>query len=43
MADFEKVEFEFPDEVEDKQSRKGGKVVAAEEDKPEIEVVDDTP
>lgn len=48
MADFEKVEFEFPDEKEEKENaRKGGAVVAAEEkaedNKPEIEVVDDTP
>lgn len=40
MADVEKTEFEFPDEVE-VNARKGGKVVAAEE--AEIEVVDDTP
>jgi hypothetical protein len=42
MAEIEKVEFEFPDEVEEKQSRLGSKVVApaAEE---EIEIVDDTP
>lgn len=46
----EKVEFEFPDEVEEKQSRAGGRIVAPEaepvdeiEDKPEIEVIDDTP
>jgi len=42
MADFEKIEFEFPDEKEES-SRKGSKVVSAEEEKPEIEVVDDTP
>jgi len=45
MAEIEKTEFEFPDEAETN-PRKGGKVVeaeAAEEDKPEIEVVDDTP
>ncbi len=43
MADVEKTEFEFPDEVEDN-PRKGGAVVQAEEEeKPEIEVVDDTP
>ena len=42
MAEIEKVEFEFPDEVEEKQSRLGSKVVApATED--EIEIVDDTP
>jgi hypothetical protein len=38
----EKTEFEFPDEAE-ANPRKGGAVVEAEDDKPEIEVVDDTP
>ncbi len=38
----EKTEFEFPDEVE-ANPRKGGAVVEPEDDKPEIEVVDDTP
>jgi len=45
MAEIEKTEFEFPDEAE-QNPRKGGKVVeaeAAEDDKPEIEIVDDTP
>ena len=46
MADMEKVEFSFPDEEQDN-PRKGGSVVEAEEkaedEKPEIEVVDDTP
>ena len=42
MAEVEKTEFEFPDEVE-VNARKGGKVVAPESDAPEIEVVDDTP
>jgi len=45
MADTEKTEFEFPDEAEEN-PRKGGKVVeteSVEEEKPEIEVVDDTP
>jgi hypothetical protein len=47
MAEIEKTEFEFPDEKEEN-PRKGGKVVepeieSASEDKPEIEVVDDTP
>ena len=45
MAEIEKTEFEFPDEAETN-PRKGGKVVeaeAAEDEKPEIEVVDDTP
>jgi len=40
MAEFEKTEFEFPDEVEVKNPRAGGRVVDPE---PEIEVVDDTP
>ena len=50
MAEFEKVEFEFPDEKEEKESRKGSRVVTPEpEEKIEvaqeedIEVVDDTP
>lgn len=50
MAEFEKVEFEFPDEKEEKNPRQGGKVVAPEpeieiesEEKPEIEVVSDVP
>jgi hypothetical protein len=44
MADIEKVEFEFPDMIEEKNPRAGGKVVEPEADeKPEIEVVDDTP
>jgi hypothetical protein len=42
MAEIEKTEFEFPDEVE-VNSRKGGRVVEPESDEPEIEVVDDTP
>ena len=47
MADIEQTEFEFPDEKEDN-PRKGGKVVEPEievssDEKPEIEVVDDTP
>ena len=41
MAEIEKTEFEFPDEVE-VNARKGGKVVEPETD-PEIEVIDDTP
>jgi hypothetical protein len=40
MAELDKTEFTFPDEVEDKQSRAGSKVVEAE---PEVEIVDDTP
>ena len=47
MAEPEKTEFEFPDEIEEKQSKLGSKVVAPEPeevpDEPEIEVVDDTP
>jgi len=47
MADFEKVEFEFPDEKEEKNPRQGGRVVDAEPEieveKPEIEVVSDVP
>jgi len=47
----EQVEFEFPDEKQEDNPRKGGavvdtqeaKVVVETEDKPEIEVVDDTP
>jgi hypothetical protein len=42
MAEIEKTEFEFPDEKEEN-LRKGGRVVEPESDKPEIEVVDDTP
>jgi hypothetical protein len=46
MAEIEKTEFEFPDEAE-ANPRKGGKVVEQEieieAEKPEIEVVDDTP
>lgn len=41
MAEMEKTEFEFPDEVAEN-PRKGGKVVEAEAE-PEIEIVDDTP
>lgn len=41
MAEIEKTEFEFPDEVE-VNARKGGRVVEPEADL-EIEVVDDTP
>jgi hypothetical protein len=47
MAEMEKTEFEFPDEIEAKQSRLGSKVVEPEpeevKEEPEIEVVDDTP
>jgi hypothetical protein len=45
----EKVEFEFPDEADEKKSRAGGKVVTPETDEvevekdDEIEIVDDTP
>ena len=41
MAEIEKTEFEFPDEVEEN-PRKGGAVVKAEPED-EIEIVDDTP
>jgi len=44
MSEADKTEFEFPDEVESKQSRAGSKVVQPEKsEEPEIEVVDDTP
>jgi hypothetical protein len=42
MADTEKTEFEFPDEIEEKNTRAGSRVVTPEP-APEIEVVDDTP
>ena len=41
MAEFEKTEFEFPDEAESKNPREGGKVVETEDT--DIEVIDDTP
>jgi hypothetical protein len=40
MAEFDKTEFTFPDEVEEKKSRAGSRVVEAE---PEVEIIDDTP
>ena len=40
MAEIEKTTFEFPDEIEAKNSREGSKVVTPE---PEIEIIDDTP
>jgi hypothetical protein len=47
MAEMEKTEFEFPDEIEAKQSRLGSKVVDPEpeevKEEPEIEIIDDTP
>lgn len=49
MSGFEKVEFEFPHDKEEKSSREGSKVVAAEEEKTSelqennIEIIDDTP
>lgn len=52
MAEIEKTEFEFPDEKEEANERKGGRVVTPEADeKPEvkadedddIEIIDDTP
>ena len=47
----EKVEFEFPDEAEEKKTRAGSKVVTPEADEPEfkaeedegVEIIDDTP
>lgn len=42
MAEFEKTTFEFPHEVEEKQSRAGSKTVDIE-DNIEISIVDDTP
>ena len=39
MAEIEKTEFEFPDEIEEKKLRSGGKV---EEDS-DVEIIDDTP
>lgn len=42
MADIEKTEFEFPDEIEEKNARAGGRVVTPEPE-PEVEIVDDTP
>jgi len=38
MAEIEKTEFEFPDEIEEKNLRAGGRVVAED-----VEIVDDTP
>jgi hypothetical protein len=46
MAEFEKTEFEFPDEVEEKNPRAGGRVVDPDPepvDEPEVEIIDDTP
>jgi hypothetical protein len=43
MAEIEKTEFEFPDMADEKNPRAGGRMVEPEDDKPEIEVVDDTP
>ena len=44
MADIEKTEFEFPDEIEEKKSKVGGRVVEPETDAADVvEVVDDTP
>jgi hypothetical protein len=42
MAEMEKTEFEFPDEIEEKQSRAGSRVVTPEPE-PEVEIIDDTP
>lgn len=40
MAEIEKTTFTFPDEVEAKNPREGGRVVTPE---PEVEIIDDTP
>jgi hypothetical protein len=40
MAEIEKTTFEFPDEIEAKNPREGGRVVTPE---PEVEIIDDTP
>jgi hypothetical protein len=42
MAEIEKIEFEFPDEKEEKATKVAGRA-SEKEDEPEIEVVDDTP
>ena len=42
MAEFEKTEFEFPDEKEEKATKVAGRA-SEQEDEPKIEVVDDTP
>jgi len=47
MAQIEQTEFVFPDEIEEKESKAGGRIIQAEpednEEPPEIEIVDDTP
>jgi hypothetical protein len=46
MAEMEKTEFEFPDEIEEKNPREGGRVVDPDPepvDEPEVEIIDDTP
>lgn len=43
MAEIEKVEFEFPDEVEEKEQSNQTADSGADKDESEIEVVDDTP
>jgi len=49
MAEFEKVEFEFPHEKDEKPSREGSKVVETDQENPNesqennIEIIDDTP
>lgn len=44
MPEFEKTEFEFPDEKEERESKEQeSKVEAKEAEEPEIEIVDDTP
>lgn len=42
MSQFEKTEFEFPDEKEEKATKVAGRA-SEDDDEPEIEVVDDTP
>jgi hypothetical protein len=42
MSQFEKTEFEFPDEKEEKATKVAGRA-SEQEEEPEIEVVDDTP
>ena len=44
MPEFEKVEFEFPDEKEEKETKQvNEEAVEAKSEEPEIEIVDDTP
>jgi len=43
MAEFEKVEFEFPDEKEEKNAKAAAPEASESDEKPEIEVVSDVP